>query len=102
MPRPFLGATQTLDGLNIPVTQVDLDNSVSPNVRLRAVGASMVPLYEEHSARLNAKYSVREWEAMDVTEKALVIAQRRISVALENIQADAQIKHAKRNTGRRR
>lgn len=69
---------------------------------LRAIGNDMVPLYEEHTARLEARIRIHEWEGMDMMEKALVIAQRRIQIALENLQAEAQIHAAQRNTKTRK
>lgn len=60
----------------------------------------MVPIYEEHSARLEANIRLAEWQEMDVIEKALIIAQRRNRVALENLQAEAQIKAAQRRSKR--
>jgi len=37
---------------------------------------------------------------MELEEKALVIANRRIRIAVDNLQADAEIKSAKRNAKR--
>ena len=39
---------------------------------------------------------------MDVYEKALLIASRRISLSVKNIQADAEIRAARRNAKRKR
>lgn len=102
MPSPFLGVSKHYADASVPVTQVELDNSVSPNVEVRAIGLGMVPIYEEHTVRLESGYKLNEWTALDVMEKALLVAVRRSRIALENIQADEQIKHAKRNAKRRR
>ena len=59
-----------------------------------------VPIFEEHSARLDAGVRIAEWEGMDGWEKALVVAQRRMKNALENIQSEAQIEAARRHAGR--
>ena len=83
------------------MTRVELDHAVSAGVELKALGADMVPLYEEHEARLERGISLADWGGMDVMERALVVAQRRIRIALENIQAEAQIQHAKRNARKR-
>lgn len=61
-----------------------------------------MPLYEEHQARLDFGYSLADWQVLDPNEKALTIAMRRIHLALENIQAEAQIREAKRNAKTRR
>jgi len=101
MPRSFLGASQSNGSISVPVTRVELEHAVSSGAELKVIGADMVPLYEEHTARLEIGCNLKQWEEMDVTEKALVIAQRRIKIALENIQAEAQIRQAKRNSGRK-
>lgn len=101
MPRSFLGISKSYGDISVPVTRVELDNAVNPGVQMKAMGAEMVPIYEEHTARLEAGYKLDDWTTLDMMEKALVIAQRRSRIALENIQSDAQIKHAKRNAGRK-
>jgi len=82
--------------MNVRVTEIELDNSVSSGAQLRTMGRNMVPVYEEHTARLEAGLDLAAWEVMDIFEKALIIAQRRTRIALENLQADAQIRAAKR------
>jgi len=62
----------------------------------------MVPLFDEHAARLEYGYSVTDWYAMEPMERALVVAIRRIDNAMKNLQAEAEIKHVKRNTPRGR
>jgi cell division protein FtsL len=60
----------------------------------------MVPLHEEHTARLERGIKLDDWSKMELEEKALVIANRRIRIAVDNLQADAEIKSAKRNAKR--
>lgn len=60
-----------------------------------------MPVYEEHTARLERGYGLDAWQTMDPFEKAMIIAQRRIQIALENLQAEAQIKAAKRKGAKR-
>jgi len=60
----------------------------------------MVPLHEEHTARLERGITLDDWSKMELEEKALVIANRRIRIAVDNLQADAEIKSAKRNAKR--
>lgn len=101
MPRNFLGANQPNGEGSTPVTKVELSHAVYTGTELKALGAGLVPLYEEHTARLESHYSLVEWQSLDVMERALVIAQRRIKISLENIQAEAQIQQAKRNSRKR-
>lgn len=79
---------------------------MSAGIHLRSLGEGIVPIQEEHEARLERGIGVEAWMAMDVTEKALVIAIRRTRISIENINTEAQIKHAermaKRNHGRSR
>jgi len=86
----------------VRVTEIELDHAVSSGAVLRTLGAGMVPVFEEHTARLERNIRLEEWETMDPFEKALIIAQRRIGIALENLQAEAQIKAAKLKGARKR
>jgi len=83
------------------VTEIELDHAVASGAELRMLGAGLVPLYEEHTARLERDIDLDRWQVMDPIEKALIIAQRRIRLALENLQAEAQIKAAKRKSAKR-
>jgi len=71
------------------VTEIELDHAVSSGAEMRALGPGMVPVFEEHTARLERDIRLEEWETMDPLEKALIIAQRRIGISLENLQAEA-------------
>lgn len=94
-PRRFLGATRSQGEIDQPVTQIELDHGVNVGVRLRTFfGEGMVPIFEEQSARLEAGIRVEEWSRMDRMEKALIVAHRRIRIAMQNLQAEAEIKKA--------
>lgn len=80
------------------VTRIELDNAVSAGVTWGSLGGDMVPLFEEHSARLERDYTLNEWYALDRMERALVVAQRRIDMASRNLQSDAEAREAKRNS----
>lgn len=77
------------------VSEIELDNAVSAGISLRTLGPDTVPPHEEHEARLERGIRLAEWAAMDMFEKALIIANRRTRIAIENLQADAEIKRAK-------
>lgn len=83
------------------MTEIELDYAVSTGVYLRTLGSNLVPVYEEHSARLERNIRLEDWDVMDTFEKALIIAQRRIRIALDNLQAEAQIKAAQRKGAKR-
>lgn len=95
LPMSFLGASKRFGALSLPVTAIELDHAVRSGAELRSLSPGMVPLYEEHIARLEANVRLNDWQAMDEVEKALIIAARRIRIALENLQAEAQIKASK-------
>lgn len=96
MPSPFLGTTKRVGELDLPVTRVELEFGVSAGVQLRAMAGGMVPIYEEHEARLERGIPLETWGQMDVDEKALLIANRRIRNQLANLQAEAEIRAQKR------
>lgn len=70
-------------------------------MRLQTIGIDMVPLQEEHEARLERNIGLADWGAMDVMEKALIIASRRIQAAIRNLNTEAEIKQAERNARRK-
>lgn len=77
-------------------------HAVSPDVDLRNfLGFDCVSPYEEHTARLERGFTLTVWEATDPWEKALVVASRRVRLALENLQSDAQIEDAQSKAKRK-
>jgi len=75
---------------------------VSAGVRLRSYGVDMVPLYEEHTARLEHKIGLEAWSEMAELDKALIVASRRVRIAIHNLQEEAQIRHSEREAKRKR
>lgn len=69
---------------------------MSAGIKLRSLGEGVVPLQEEHEARLERGIGIEAWMNMDVTEKALLIAVRRVRGSILNINTETQIKHAER------
>lgn len=68
---------------------------------LKALAQDMVPLHEEHEARLERGITLDIWSRMDIFEKALLIANRRIRIQIKNLQAEAEIRDAKRKAKRK-
>lgn len=101
LPSSFLGATKRVGGLNVSVSQIDLEHGISAGVRLRSYGNGMVPLYEEHEARLERGIRLSEWSDMAEMEKALIVAARRTRIAIQNLQEEAQIKHSEKQMRRK-
>lgn len=83
------------------MTQVELEEGISAGVSLKALAQDLVPLHEEHEARLERGIPLKAWSDMDMYEKALLIANRRIRVQIKNLQAEAEIRDAKRKAKRK-
>jgi hypothetical protein len=101
-PRSFLAVTKKIGSIESPVTEIQLEHGVSAGIHLRVLAEGLIPLYEEHEARLERGIRLKEWEEMDYIEKALIVAQRRIRNAAQNLQSEAEIKAMERKTRRKR
>jgi hypothetical protein len=60
----------------------------------------LVPVFEEHSVRLERGVSIKDWMDMDETEKALIVARRRIATQMRNLQTEAEIRKAKQDANK--
>ena len=78
------------------ITRLELDNGISAGIHWRALGADMVPIYEEHSARMERNIDINQWYAMEPMDRAMIVAVRRIDVASKNHQTEAEIRAAKK------
>lgn len=78
------------------VVRAELEYGVSAGIRLRSLSQGLVPIFEEHQARLERGIDLDTWGRMDCTEKALIIAVRRVHVAMQNQQSEAEIRHNNR------
>lgn len=96
LPSSFLGATKRIEGLELPVSQIEPEHGVSAGIRLRSFGSGLVPLYEEHESRLERGIELEAWGEMEEMEKALIVAARRIRIAIKNLQEEAQIEESER------
>lgn len=80
---------------------MELDHGVSAGVSLRLLGKGLVPIFEEHEARIRAGISLEKWGEMSETEKALIIAVRRADRAMKNLQTEAEIRKMEREAKRK-
>ena len=76
------------------VTRVETDG-VSAGIRWGALGVEMVPIFEETTVRIDQRYTTGEWAQLDPMEKAIMVAQKRISNAIQNIQSEAEMRRMK-------
>lgn len=90
--------TKQVGEIRETVTRIELDNAISAGVTWGSLGSDMVPLFEEHSARLERGYTLEQWYTLDRMERALVVAHRRVDMASKNLQSDAEIRDAKRKS----
>lgn len=68
---------------------------------MRKLAGDLVPIYEEHAARLERGISLDVWSDMNEIEKALIIARRRIGIQMQNLQTEAEIHKAKQDSKRK-
>lgn len=97
-PNPFLMVTKRVDELNEPVTRVELNEAINAGIMWGRIGNDMVPIFEEHSTRIERGRSVEEWYALPRMERAMMIAVRRINVSMQNLNAEAEIEAARRKS----
>lgn len=97
MPRDFLGATKVVGEIPVPITQIELENGISAGIRLNVLTKGLIPIHEEHEARLERNINLETWSHMHVMEKALIVANRRIRIASKNLQAEAEIAKMKQD-----
>lgn len=95
-PRPFLGATKQIGELAVNVTEIELKYGVSAGISLRSLGEDFIPFFEEHEARAERGYEIDDWYRLTPMERALVVAQHKIGIAMKNLQADAEIERSRR------
>ena len=82
--------------MDVLITGIPLEHGVNAGIRLRSMGADLIPLYEEHEARLERGIPLDAWGAMSVDEQALLVATRRIRLAISNLQSEAEIEASER------
>lgn len=88
--------TKNQGEISIPITKIELSHATSSGVWLGSICPGIIPTYEEHIARIEHKISLEAWSEMSVDEKAMIIAVRRISRAMENLQAEAEIEKSEK------
>lgn len=94
-PARFLGVTMPAGEVDADINEVELQYGVSAGINLRISQIGMVPLYEEHAARLQYGHKLSDWNEMDYMEKALVVAMYRTSNSIKNQQSEAEIRAAR-------
>ena len=100
-PRGFLGVAVNQDNIDKSVTEVELEHGLHTGITLKRLGFGLVPLYEEHSTRVEYKFTMEDWDKLPPIEKAFMVAVRRIERSCDNIQAEASIRESKRNMKKR-
>lgn len=81
----------------ILATHVELEHEVSAGLWQNTVIPGTIPLIEEHTARLERGIDLETWGKMNSDEKALLVAVRRVNIAIHNLQQEAEIEAQERN-----
>jgi hypothetical protein len=81
---------------------VELEDPVYSGVKLKSLIEGMVPVYEEQAARAQRGISMETWAAMPLHEKAMIVALRRIEIAMANLHSEAEGRHLERKVKRSR
>jgi len=76
------------------VTKAQLDNGPATGLQWGSLGVGMVPIFEEHAARLDRNMTLEQWGALDPMERALLVAQKRIDYAIRAVQEEAAARKA--------
>jgi hypothetical protein len=92
--------TVALNETNTSVTEIELKYGVSAGISLRSLGNDLVPLFEEHEARVERGYDIDGWYSLSSMERAFCVAQRRIRIAMKNLQSEAEIDKSKREANK--
>lgn len=100
--NPFINVTKKVGEVRYSVTKVEVEQRVNAGIEWRSLGDGMVPIFEEHSARLERGFSIEAWYALDPMERAIVIAERRIDNAMKAHYAEAESRQMKRDAKRKR
>ena len=87
----FLKVTKYNGEIDVSVTKIELAHGVSAGILVSTPISGIVSLYEEHTARLEHGIGLKTWSEMEVDEKAMIIALRRINNAVKNLQEEAAI-----------
>lgn len=95
--NPFLMVTKSSGQIRESVTRFESEFAVSADITWGALSPDMVPIFEEQVARLERGYTVQAWYDLDPLERAMVVAIRRIDIAQKNLQADEEIRRARRD-----
>ena len=81
-------------------TEIELDHGINSGVRLKSIGRGLIPVFEEHSVRIENHYSIDEWDTIPYMERAIIVAVARSKRAIANLQAEAEIRESEQKQKR--
>lgn len=61
---------------------------------MRSLAKGLIPVYEEHSARISNSMSLNEWDELPYMERAIIVAMYRIKNSIGNLKAEAEIRES--------
>ena len=97
-PKSFLGVTVRVGDRVQNVTEVELDHGVNAGISLNIYGLNLIPVYEEHLARVENRYTMEEWDNLPYLDRVFFVALRRVANAYKNVQSEAEIAEGERKS----
>lgn len=97
---PFLGVTKIVGEIEYSVENIEPENGISTGIMWKSYGTGLVPIFEEHSVRIEKNISVEAWLAMSGKERAFIIAAKRIQRSIDNQQVEAESRKAKQESAK--
>lgn len=89
MPRPWLFGVKKNDN---DILKEPIPEAKASGIEVTRLHPSLVPLYEEHDARIEAGYNWTEWYELGRDHKAMEIAHYRLRKSVEGHQVAAHTK----------
>lgn len=82
--------TKKVGEVDEPITHVELEERVNAGIQWKSIGSDMVPIFEEHSVRVERGHTLESWYALQPMERAIMVAQKRIENSMKNHYSEAE------------
>ena len=80
----------------VPIQEAHLKHSVPTGITYEVMVPGVVPFYEECEAAQWGHFNMRAWTDLEVEEKALIVAQKRLARQIELHAEDAVARAAEK------
>ena len=85
-----------------PIQKIEPSEVISTGISSYIRIPGIVHVFDEHSARINAGYTLKEWDALDYGDRVFEVALNRMRDIIELHKADAMALEVKRRTRSKR